>query len=280
MCKSSTLIDFKSPESKGKPKDEAINYSKVQQQKHWHWFKFGGLRFGVHGLAGISSTLLVSTALIHLQHESTLPLWLVVCITIATCTTAWGSYSLLPQVPVSSRVTYWIIPPHREAFRRTIAVMGYLNLRLLHQHFLRDWDINAIQLAFCMVLLVYNLNFFCPKFHKRVDWTNGNTWVFVFPMWLGLSCDTLHQIPSWRNDSNSNTNLLDIDLDWDRVKRWNNHGVNVPYIVLTMFCTLQVAFLFTLAFRGYVTIQTCYWTAAAVVAILCYGLYINNCAIS
>jgi hypothetical protein len=277
--------------------------------KHWHWFKIGGLRFGVHGLAGVTSTILVSFALWlvnnagdHSARQTTTPLlpaWLLGLISMSTLTTAWGSYSLLSQVPISSKVTSWIIPPHREAFRRTIAVMAYLNLRLVFEHLLQyiianktnEWNENSIQCAFCLGLLVYNLIFFCPRFHKTVDWFNGNTWVFIIPMWLGFSCDTLYQFPIVQGDvksrltlfSGSNNLLQDIhsaakeaELDWTRAREWNTHVVNVPYIVLTMFCTLQVAFLFTLAFRNYVSIHTCYWTAAAVVAMLCYGLYSNS----
>jgi len=280
-------------------------------QKRRFLFRLGVLRFGVHGCFGILSTILVSYALYlvnfsessssnnksELSTQQLLPLWLSVSIVFCTLVLAIGSYGILSQVPKSTKISWFIIPPHREAFKRTVAIAGYLNLRFMHQmgwfqpifdcvqEVLIKFDIfsnlceaashdggllnnqqHCGEVAFPIGMFLYDMYHFFPR---NANFKNGNTWVFIIPMWLGFNCDTFHQFPSIEMNETLGSSP---SLSWDRVVEWNSNVVDVPYLLLTLFCTIQVAFMFTLAFRNYVHIQVCYWVAAAVVFALCVRL--------
>lgn len=271
-----------------KGKDDNV-YAKKESNAHLiktkYWVKVGSLRFGLHGTAGVLSTIALLYCCIVIQlskpQPPVFPSLLVLFIVVCTLTTATGSYGLLPQVPPTSKIAWFIIPPHREAFKRTIAIVGYLNIRLIHQmgwwnHLLLSglsipptiFGLETAVVTFPMALSMYNFYYFFPL---RADFANGNTWVFVIPMWLGISVDTVHQFPSfptskWLVASSSSFICSDV---------WNTHVVDISYLLITLLCAVQVAFLFTLAFRSYVNIRTCYWTAAAVVAALCYGMSVK-----
>ena len=266
------------------PKNEPSSRASVSLIKTKYIVKIGSLRFGVHGTGGVVSTIALVYSCLLIQSSkpepAVFPSWLILVIVLGTLTTAIGSYGLLPQVPQTSKITWFIIPPHREAFKRTIAIVGYLNIRLIHQ--MGWWSLllssvpttlfglNMEEMAFPVVLSLYNFRHFFPL---KPNFANGNTWVFVIPMWLGISVDTVHQFPSspttkWLFGSLSYGSYFCNDI-------WNTHVVDVPYLLITLLCALQVAFLFTLAFRGYVNIRTCYWTSATVVAVLCYGMSVK-----
>jgi hypothetical protein len=230
-----------------------------------------------------------------------------------------GSYSLLPQVPNSSQITTpssWmssniiaIVPPHREAFKRTIAIIGYLNLRLVHEWKWTKWTFTSLQQilpqfftqyeyerdqqglvlnenwSFALALFLYTNYHFFPI---RLDYKNGNTFVFVLPMFIGFNIDAIRQFPTlvYDNEYNSSissssssttttTRILNrnVNVNWDDVHRWNEKVIDETYLLLTLLCTLQIAFMFTVAFRGKMSIKTCYWVSAIEVALLFIRLF-------
>ncbi len=277
-------------------------------------FRLGPLRFGVHGIAGIFGLIFVSWALIVTSSynttsllstvstttTTTTPMYLSILIIITTMTSSIGSYDLLHQVPNTSHISSWIFPPHREAFKRTIAITGYLNLRLVHLwlssstktlEFLTmmlsvvegDDNLNIVSclllpkesLLFPFILFVYTIYHFFPR---QLDYMNGNIWVFVVPMFLGFSMDTIHQFPKITNGSGiqivqeEGMKELFQNIDWEEVHNWNTAIINETYLLLTLLCTLQIAFMFTVAFRGKMSIKACYWIAAIEVGLLCVRL--------
>ena len=253
------------------------------------FFRIGPLRFGVHGVAGILGTIFVSYALILSHHNHSISTWLSIAIVISTVTSSLGSYSLLSQVPKQSHITSWIFPPHREAFKRTIAIIGYLNLRLVHQW---QWTVplfhNDESFIFPIVLLLYTNYYFFPF---RLDYKNGNTWFFIVPMFVGFNIDSMHQFPRIDSFGDKLNNILmstsishfkdNITVfsscvnytNWDDVHHWNQNKVNESYLLLTLLCALQIAFMFTVAFRGWMSIRYCYWIAVIEVGMLCVRLF-------
>lgn len=224
-------------------------------------FRIGPLRFGFHGISGILSIIVVSFALFNSFVGEPIPFWLALSVLMTTLPSSFGSYGLLSQVPKTSKIASWILPPHKEAFERTIAIVGYLNIRLVHEW---QWILGNESLLFPILLFIYtNYHFFPRKF----DYSNGNTWVFVIPMFVGFSTDTFMQFPK------NKTLTFNNDGNWNDVNEWNQNRVNETYLLLTLFCALQIAFMFTLAFRGLMSIHICYWIAAAQVGLLCIRLY-------
>lgn len=238
-------------------------------------FNIGSLRFDLHhGVLGILSTILVSYALLLDTLFGTLPFWLSLSIIGSTSSLAMGSYSLLHQVPISTEIMWFIIPPHQEAFKRTISIIGYLNLRLAHQLEYLDFPTNILirlinndlahkmsRLIFPMILLPYNLKHFLPL---KCDLRNGNTWIFIIPMCTFVNIDLYLQFPSsWSNEADA----------WTRADHWNKYVANIPYLLLTLWCTLFIAFMFTVAFRGHLRMRYCYWTAAGIFGMLCVRLF-------
>jgi hypothetical protein len=85
---------------------------------------------------------------------------------------------------------------------------------------------------------------------REVDWFNGNTYVFVLPMAIGLTVDALFQLPICLCINNH---------------CWNEEVIAQIDLLWVLLSGLVVAFAFTLAFRGVVGIKSCYWGAAIVV---------------
>lgn len=252
-----------------------INSSNDERSHRLVFFRIGPLRFGVHGVAGIFGTAFVSYGLYLSHFEHPLPFSVSAGIVISTLTNAIGSYGILSQVPVTSCITSWIFPPHKEAFKRTISIVGYLNLRLIHHW---KWIWKTESLFFPVLLFIYtNYNFFPTQFYT--DYSNGNTWVFVIPMFVGFNIDSTRQFPILEIkdtvESSSITSFSSVleNLNWDNVHQWNLYTINETYLLLTLFSALQVAFMFTLAFRGRMSIKSCYWIAALVVGLLCIRLF-------
>jgi|AntRauTorckE5430_2_1112549.scaffolds.fasta_scaffold05050_2 hypothetical protein len=258
------------------------------------FFRIGPLRFGIHGVAGILGTVFVSYALFlsHFGHQ--ISFWLSGAVVISTLTSAIGSYNLLYQVPTTSHISSWIFPPHREAFKRTISIIGYLNLRLIHHW--QWWDVSLLgggreSIIFPLLLFIYTNHHFFPT---HADYSNGNTWVFVLPMFLGFNADAIRQFPTLNlnNITGGRNGYLPLlngssktcegqslisefvnNLNWDAVHNWNQYRVNETYLLLTLLCALQIAFMFTVAFRGRMSIKSCYWIAAIEVGLLCIRLF-------
>lgn len=281
--------------------------------------RVGGLRFGRHGISGIVSTVLLAVCLLYYHRfpgvSSPPPSWLIASSVLSTSVVATSSYALLPQVPVSTRISSRVIPPHREAFRRTAGVVGYLNLRLAHGRgwvcppkcwwqWLQQWllmeggafsasvggdrevtaslDVSGggfYDIAFAFGLMAFHSYHFFPL---HADFANLNTWIFVLPIWMGLGVDMAAQFPSiravtglWKRPEMATSAWID-SLSWDAATRWNTAVIDEAYLLLTMLCTMLVAFLFTLAFRGYfIGIKACYWISAAVVASLAARVFVS-----
>jgi len=119
-------------------------------------------------------------------------------------------------------------------------VMHYTNVRLSF-----PW----------MPLFLYNL-LLCVVWYQFIpfqsNFRNGNTWIFVIPMFLGISVDLGQSV--FRKQVCDNTTDL---VSW----RWLL-GVHLSAMLM--------AFAFTLAFRGMIRIQIIYFGAAACVA----GLFV------
>ena len=216
--------------------------------------RLGSLRFGLHGVLGVCNCLLIPTALLAAHAAPTLSTITSSLAVVGTASTALSSIQLLDQVPKTSFIAHNIIPPHREAFKRTIAIVGYLDLRLAHELGWFDM-LSAYRVdVFGAMLVLYNLWFFFP----RGSFDNGNTWVFVVPMWLGISIDTAQQLK----------------LALGMPTAWNETVVTKSYLLLTLLVALLVAFSFTLAFRKYIRITTTYWMAAACVFGIIAGMLV------
>jgi hypothetical protein len=311
-----------------KQQNQGSNYKKKSRGTPPFLFRIGALRFGLHGIAGLLSTIAVTMGLIwkischtsqdNDHHFATKPIPFSLAFTIASSSliaSLVGSRGLLSQVPTTSHISSWIFPPHREAFKRTISIIVYLNLRLAHEW---KWRISFCGAAagggddcilFPMLLSFYTIYSFSPF---KSSLSNGNTWVFVIPMFVGFCIDSWKQFPAIttmsdstcffdHQDSNESgresaggdvivTKLRHCDIfdffnkisnqsaghdfsfDWTEVHRWNTEKVNETFLLLTLLCALEIAFMFTLAFRGMLSIQTCYWSAAIQVALLFVSL--------
>ena len=85
---------------------------------------------------------------------------------------------------------------------------------------------------------------------------NGNTYVFVLPMALGLSVDALFQLPSFQC------------IVGDDGACWNVDVITQLDLLCVLLVGLVIAFSFTLAFRGMLDIRRCYWGSAVVVYVI------------
>ena len=81
-------------------------------------FQMGALRFGFHGIGGITCVALTMAA--YDQHSILLH-WLS---QVANFVLATHATTLLPQVPARTAIIPgWIVAPHKEAFKRTIGML-------------------------------------------------------------------------------------------------------------------------------------------------------------
>jgi len=119
-------------------------------------------------------------------------------------------------------------------------------------------------MIFPFLLFLYTNYHFLPR---HADYFNGNTWVFVIPMFLGFNIDTFMQFPEF------DMKTITTNPNWDGAHNWNQNRVNETYLLLTLLCALQIAFMFTVAFRGRMSIKYCYWIAAIEVGLLCMRLF-------
>merc|ERR1712232_79857 len=109
---------------------------------------------------------------------------------------------------------------------------------------------------FGLGLLLYALYTMVPNPFKT-EWWNGNTYIFILPMSLGVILDAVHQIPGYTTIGTT---------------AWNSKIVTLFDLLVIMDSGLIFAFLFTLAFRGVISIYQCYWLCAAGVGCICVHL--------
>ena len=194
-------------------------------------FLLGALRFGFHGIGGIVCVALTLAAFHH--HQAILLHWIsqVVNGILATHAT-----TLLSQVPARTAIIPgWIVAPHKEAFKRTIGMMQYLVVRIVCSKLLGLSPVAAFAAVTVPYLLslVPNRNTF-----RRGSLDNGNTWIFVLPIWVGTTADMM--VLFWYGDQLiSLQQLLQVEL-----------------------VGLGLAFGFTLAFRNYLPMPFVYAMAA------------------
>ena len=210
-------------------------------------FRFGKLLFGFHGLLGITCLVLTSTAI----HHPSLLWTLVLPSQICNLMLVNDAYSLLSQVPTSTQIFPGVVAPHKEAFQRTIWVMQYLIARICTKIFhesLRNsisTDGNYISILESIVILwrYYPL---IPQLN--IDWWNGNTWIFVIPIFIGVSGDIY-------------VYFIYGDI------------FQIYHLLLGELLGLCLAFGFTLGFRRYIPMPIVYCGAAlAVWAIIQQGI--------
>ena len=169
----------------------------------------------------------------------------------------------------------YIIPPHRDAFKRTAYSIYYICTRILwnilvpalHHHHL-GWLTAAASLlhwVYGCSAIVYATIYFLPQFHN-IDYKNGNTYIFMIPMGCGLFVDAVFQLPllqchphSYYTTNNNNNNTEGV------VVCWNINIITQLDLLLVLLSGLIVAFAFTLAFRTVLPIKHCYWYSALIV---------------
>mmetsp|Transcript_15551 Transcript_15551/g.33924 ORF Transcript_15551/g.33924 Transcript_15551/m.33924 type:complete len:292 (+) Transcript_15551:47-922(+) len=220
-----------------------------------------------HGISGVLSTLLTISAIATqrtLPPKSVLSSVTSVLAAVVSIVTAVSGTSIVDQAPKQTVVMerpIRVVPPHRDAFRRTALSVYYLGARICwnaattHRSLVLGDISKAGENAYSFdwvwgcIALYYAMKCFVPR-QGEVDWTNGNTYVFVVPMALGLSSDALCQLP-----------ILQCRGDMC----WNVDIITQFDLLCVLLSGLVVAFTFTLAFRGVLGIRSCYWGAALVV---------------
>eukprot|EP00977_Amphora_coffeiformis_P016095 scaffold4884_cov165-Amphora_coffeaeformis.AAC.5 len=222
-------------------------------------FQAASLRFGVHGIGGLVCVVLTeSCRQQQLQQQqqqqqhnmatqetetssSSLLLLSLLCVSqVLNFSLVTHANTLLPQVPNQTAILPWIVAPHKEAFRRTIGMMQYLVVRILCRVSCQTWQLNQ------RLALYGTCGCLALPYARLVPWTlfaqngnlgNGNTWIFVLPIWLGTTGD-LWQMIQW-GDLISVAQLLQVEM-----------------------VGLGLAFGFTLAFRNIVPMPIVYAVAA------------------
>lgn len=152
-----------------------------------------------------------------------------------------------------SNILPGIRAPHKEAFRRTISVLHYtvtriatkqllLFVQLLHnQHYYRTTTLQAVSVT----LLVWRWWPLVPSF-STADLVNGNTWIFVMPIFIGVTGDLWQVLSSL---------LL----------HQQNDIVSFRQILQVQWIAQIIAFAFTLAFRNYLSMPWVYLGSAVAV---------------
>ena len=223
--------------TRGKNKDNKGHYSSSKLAPHHHppvYFHWGRLRIGFHAMCATTSFLVTIVAYLTASRY-----WIMTSV-VLNSTTAYDARNLLPQVPLKTEIIPGIVAPHKEAFKRTMSMMHYVNLRILGQLY----DIQSTSTLYQAGCWAFGWYFFAPV---SSDFGNGNTWIFVVPMFLAVITD----IPQL---------LLLRD------------ALQMKHYLLIELSALIIAFGFTLAFRGFVSVQKIYIWSALYVAALFVGV--------
>ena len=172
---------------------------------------------------------------------------------VASLVATHTGVKIIDQAPKQTVVMshpFKVIPPHRDAFLRTASSMLYLCMRIAW-NITSSYSLHGKQSwIWGSALLHYAWSNFVPS--KTVDWTNGNTWIFIVPMALGLSVDALMQLPP-------------LQCTEFGTACWNDDIVTQLNLLWILLSGLVIAFVFTVAFRGVMSVKRCYWGAALVV---------------
>ena len=212
-------------------------------------FRCGKLIFGFHGLLGMTCLMMTTMAIYHPSL-----LWVLVYPSqICNLILIHHASTLLNQVPTSTQIFPGVVAPHKEAFQRTIWVMQYLIVRVVTkvcQEQIQNNNYRPIADHYFAVLqsivIVWRYYPLIPNIHT--DWWNGNTWIFVIPIFIGVSGD------------------LYVYFTYGDI-------FQVYHLLLGELLGLCLAFGFTLGFRQYIPMPMVYCGAAvAVWAIIQQGI--------
>jgi hypothetical protein len=215
----------------------------------------GRLRVGFHAICATCALIVTVVAVL-------LPTWrpVVLLSVLLNSLTARDASTLLPQVPLKTEIVPGrIVAPHREAFKRTMAVMHYANLRILEKLYdngsTEEWKSTPPTMTTTTLARTYYAScwalgwyWFAPT---RSDVRNGNTWIFVVPMFAAVITDVPAQLVGKHRGGTAAMMQLE-------------------HYLLIELSALIIAFGFTLAFRGYVSVPRIYFGSALCVA----GLFV------
>ena len=200
--------------------------------------KVGRLDFKAHGLLGTAGLVLLGASLCCSTDTAS---YLVLASIPITTGLAYGSYALLGHAPERTVIARGIVAPHREAYRRAIGVVLYVNVRLAWAA--QGWPLGARPYGVACALLAAKL---APT--KAFD--NGNTFVFVVPIFCGVGLDAARQVRCVASDECA----------------WNAEVATLRTVAAVQFVALLVSFAFTLGFRGYIRLARLYALSAGAVA--------------
>ena len=193
--------------------------------------KIGRLDFKAHGLLGTAGLLLLGAALCCNQNVAR---YLIMASIPVTTGLAWGSYALLGHAPEKTVIARGIVAPHREAYKRAIGVVLYVNVRLAGPDLLgaRVYGVACALLA--------------AKLTPTKAFDNGNTFVFVVPIFCGVGLDAVRQLRCIAAQECA----------------WNAEVATLRTVAAVQFVALLVSFAFTLGFRGYIRLTRLYALSA------------------
>jgi hypothetical protein len=164
------------------------------------------------------------------------------------------AYALLHQVPKSTQIFPGVVAPHKEAFQRTIWVMQYLIARVttkaIQEQLYTYIPTNSYIVVVQSIIILWRYHPLIPQLY--IDWWNGNTWIFVIPIFIGVSGD---------------------------VYVYFTYGdiFQIYHLLLGELLGLCLAFGFTLGFRHYIPMPIVYCGAAlSVWAIIQQGIATVN----
>jgi hypothetical protein len=198
--------------------------------------KIGRLDFKAHGLLGTAGLLLLGAALCV---KDDVARYLIMASIPVTTGLAWGSYALLGHAPEKTVIARGIVAPHREAYKRAIGVVLYVNVRLAWACDLLGARVYGVACALLAARLA-------PT--KAFD--NGNTFVFVVPIFCGVGLDAVRQLRCIVGNECA----------------WNAEVATLRTVAAVQFVALLVSFAFTLGFRGYIRLARLYALSAGAVA--------------
>mmetsp|Transcript_8503 Transcript_8503/g.17485 ORF Transcript_8503/g.17485 Transcript_8503/m.17485 type:complete len:248 (+) Transcript_8503:71-814(+) len=114
MCKTSAVTEYPTT------KDRRLRIRSIP----FPHVPLGRLRIGFHGLAGTTALFFTSLAILNVASGDGRPppTWLSVCVLLTTIWSSVGSMSLFHQVPKQTVIARNVVPPHKEAFARTVSV--------------------------------------------------------------------------------------------------------------------------------------------------------------
>lgn len=233
------------------------------------FFHLGALRFGVHGVGGVVCCVLTEFCRRRTkeqpfddddgeEEETTILLLFILLLSSQVGNFALATHAgatLLGQVPHQTAIVTWpcrIVAPHREAFVRTTGMTQYLVVRVVcklvfGRTMMQQNAVASETMKRYITLACLALPYFGTLVPRSLAWTNGNTWIFVIPIWLGTTGD------------------------WISMAIWGD-VIALHQLLQVQLVGLFLAFGFTLAFRQYVPMPVVYAVAAwRVAAILREG---------